>query len=177
MGGEILDAKERRAKIKDLLSVARQPVTGTALAKELSVSRQVIVGDIAILRAAGVSIYATPEGYLIPGPSDHAEHVAVYACRHGRAELAQELEIIIDNGGKVVDVVVEHPVYGEIRSTLMLASRRQLSEFLQKITDSGAEPLSIVTGGVHLHTVSASSQDVLNRIRDELKVKGILIGD
>lgn len=171
-----MDAKERRAKIKERLSMASQPITGTALAKELSVSRQVIVGDIAILRATGFLIYATPEGYMLPSPSDQAEHVAVYACRHGRAELAQELEIIIDNGGKVVDVVVEHPVYGEIRSTLMLSSRRQLSEFLHKIIDSGAEPLSIVTGGVHLHTVSAPSQEVLNQIRDELRAKGILIG-
>lgn len=169
-----MEAKERRESIKKRLSTAGQPVTGTVLAKELGVSRQVIVGDVAILRAAGFNIYATPDGYMTAGPAVPAEQVAVFACRHGRTELGKELEIIIDNGGKVIDVVVEHPVYGEIRANLMLSSRRQLAEFLQKIADSGAEPLSIVTGGVHLHTVTAPSRDILNQIETELRAKGFL---
>lgn len=172
-----MEAKERREQIKYRLGTAGQPVTGTVLAKELGVSRQVIVGDIAILRAAGFNIYATPDGYMTPGPSAQTEQITVYACRHGRAELGKELEIIIDNGGKVIDVVVEHPVYGEIRANLMLSSRRQLAEFLHKLADSGAEPLSIVTGGVHLHTVAAPSQAILQQIGAELKAKGFLVGD
>lgn len=172
-----MDGQERRAAIREKLKQTANPVTGAALAKALNVSRQVIVGDIAILRASGFDIYATPDGYMVPAPKKTEEVTARYACRHGRAELAQELEIIIDNGGKVVDIVVEHPVYGEIKANLMLSSRRQLAEFLHKLAGSGAEPLSIVTGGIHLHTVSAPSGDILQRIGAELQAKGILVSD
>ncbi|MCX7780341.1 MAG: transcription repressor NadR [Negativicutes bacterium] len=172
-----MEARERRELIRKRLEEAGKPITGTALAKETGVSRQVIVGDIAILRAAGCNIYATPEGYILPHKQAAKMEVAVLACRHGRAELARELEIIIDNGGKVLDVVVEHPVYGEIKGNLMLESRYQLAEFLRRLSGSGAEPLSIITGGVHLHRVAAPSQEVLARIKSELKDIGILMNE
>jgi transcriptional regulator of NAD metabolism len=96
------------------------------------------------------------------------------ACHHGWDKLADELEIIIDNGGKVLDVTVEHPIYGELKANLMLASRHDLADFLLKLKDSGAEPLSTITGGVHLHTVEVPSLKVLNRIEQELEEQGIL---
>jgi len=169
-----VDTKDRRSKILTMLKTAGKPVTGTALARELGVSRQVIVGDIAILRAAGIAVYATPQGYVIP--VDLAPAVrATLACRHRRDELEKELMIIIDNGGKVLDVVVEHPLYGEIRANLMLSSRRELADFLNNLAKSGAEPLSIVTGGVHLHTIEAPTEAVLKNIQEELSSHGILI--
>ncbi len=171
-----MDSKNRRMSLLDMLKTAGVPVTGTALARELGVSRQVIVGDIAILRAGGANIYATPQGYILPDAMQHpAAIVATLACRHGWDKLFNELAIIIDNGGKVLDVVVEHPVYGEMRANLMLSSRRELSEFLRKLTDSGAEPLSIVTGGVHLHTIQVPSEEVLQKIQQQLKEEEILM--
>lgn len=170
----MLDAKNRRNAVLEKLTAAQEPLTGTALARELGVSRQIIVGDIAILRAAGVDIYATPQGYTVPGAAPPHAKTARLACRHGRDNLAQELTIIIDNGGKVLDVIVEHPIYGEIRANLMLASRRDLNAFLKKL-DEGAKPLSSVTGGVHLHTVEVPSAEVLEVIAAELKAAGILI--
>lgn len=53
-------AEERRQAIRELLQRAKQPVSATALAAQFSVSRQIIVGDIALLRAAGADISATP---------------------------------------------------------------------------------------------------------------------
>lgn len=170
-----MDAKERREKIASLLKASDQPVTGTMLAKQLGVSRQVIVGDIAILRAAGLNIYATPQGYVIVQTAAPTAVTAKLACRHGAERMGEELAIIIDNGGKVIDVSVEHPVYGEIKANLMLASRRDLAEFLHKSAEGGAAPLSLVTGGIHLHTVEASTEEVIQKIVTELKKAGILL--
>lgn len=169
-----MDAKERRMKIFDKLKNTQEPITGTALAKGLGVSRQIIVGDIAILRARGIEIYATPQGYIMP-VNEANKITATLACRHSRDELANELQIIVDNGGKVLDVVVGHPLYGEIRANLMLSSRREVAEFLDKLKESGAEPLSIVTGGVHLHTVEVNDRASLSKIEAELKANGILM--
>lgn len=169
-----LDAKNRRTVLLTKLKNSSEPLTGTALARDLGVSRQVIVGDVAILRAAGIDIYATPQGYILPQPRPHGAVVAKLACRHGRDKLAEELTIIIDNGATVLDVIVEHPIYGELKANLMLASRRELADFLQKI-DQGAEPLSAITGGVHLHTVEVPSQEVLAKIEAELRAEGILM--
>lgn len=170
-----MEAKERREEIASLLKKSGQPITGTALARQLGVSRQVIVGDIAILRAAGLDIYATPQGYVILQAPAPAVVTAKLACRHGAEQMGEELAIIIDNGGKVLDISVEHPVYGEIKANLMLASRRDLAEFLHKSAEGGAAPLSLVTGGVHLHTVEAASTEIMQKIAAELKKTGILL--
>lgn len=170
-----VDGKERRKQLAELLRQAKTPLAGGALAKQLKVSRQVIVGDIAILRAGGLEIYATPQGYVVPGLPELPVITAQLACRHGRDDMAEELAIIIDNGGKVLDVIVEHGVYGEIKANLMLASRRELAAFLTSIQDSSAEPLSAVTGGVHLHTVEVPSAAVLQEIQNQLKERGFLV--
>jgi len=169
-----MDAKERRTQLMDKLKEAGSPITGSALAQELGVSRQVVVGDIAILRAAGIEIYATPQGYLLPVAKPQSVKTVKIACHHGWDKLADELTIIIDNGGKVLDVIVEHPIYGELKANLMLASRHDLVEFLAKLKHCGAEPLSAITGGVHLHTVEVPSLKVLNRIEKELEDQEIL---
>lgn len=170
-----MDAKERRIKLLEMLRDARRPLTGTWLAKELKVSRQVIVTDFAILRAAGTAVYATPRGYVLPVVESPKTIKATLACKHERENLEQELSIIIDNGGKVLDVIVEHPLYGELTANLMLTSRRDVSEFLRKLDASKAEQLATITGGVHLHTVEVSDDEMLSRIEGELRARGILI--
>ncbi|MBP2626857.1 MAG: hypothetical protein H6Q68_1568 [Firmicutes bacterium] len=170
-----MDAKERRVKLLEKLKDAEGPLTGTWLAKEFNVSRQVIVGDFAILRAAGTAVYATPQGYVLPTVESSKTMRVKLACKHERENLEQELTIIIDNGGKVLDVVVEHPLYGELTANLMLASRRDLTDFLRKLDASHAEQLASITGGVHVHTVEVSDDETLSRIKDELRMKGILL--
>ncbi len=170
-----MDAKQRRQRLLELLRGAENPLTGAQLARELGVSRQIIVGDFAILRAAGEEIYATPQGYLLPKRIILQQVTAQLACKHVRGRLGEELAIIIDNGGKVIDVIVEHPLYGEIRAMLMLATRRDLVQFMEQLEKSDAQPLSAITGGVHLHTVEAPDQETLERIKNELKDKGILL--
>lgn len=170
-----MDAKERRVKLIEKLEGSEGPLTGTWLAKEFGVSRQVIVGDFAILRAAGTAVYATPQGYVLPTVESSKTMRVKLACKHERDNLEQELAIIIDNGGKVLDVIVEHPVYGELTANLMLVSRRDLTEFLRKLDGSHAEQLASITGGVHVHTVEVPDYETLSRIKDELRIKGILL--
>jgi transcriptional regulator of NAD metabolism len=170
-----MDAKERRGFLLEKLKKTVEPVTGTAFAKELGVSRQIIVGDIAILRAAGINIYATPQGYVLPTRNSQETIRYTIACRHDSKHIQDELAIIIDNGGKVLDVIVEHPVYGEIRANLMVASRRDLQEFLQKLENSSAEPLSMLTGGVHLHTLEVPSNEIFSNIQEQLRLQEILL--
>lgn len=170
-----MDVKERRGKLLEKLKAAGEPLTGTCLAKEFGVSRQVIVGDFAILRAAGIAVYATPQGYVLPSLESPKTMRVKLACKHERENLEQELAIIIDNGGKVIDVIVEHPLYGDLIANLMLSSRRDLKEFLRKLDASHAEQLASITGGVHVHTVEVPDEETLSRIKDELRTKGILL--
>ena len=170
-----MDGKERRQQLIALLKTTSEPLTGTALARLLGVSRQVIVGDMAILRAAGCEIYATPQGYVLPAAKVPTAVIAKLACSHDRNRMAEELNIILDHGGKVLDVIVEHGVYGEIKANLMLGTRRDLEAFLISLEKSGAEPLSLITGGIHLHTIEAPAESALEAIKAELNERNILL--
>ncbi|MGI9951674.1 transcription repressor NadR [Moorellaceae bacterium AZ2] len=168
-----MKAAERREKILAILGRG-EPVTGADLARQLGVSRQVIVQDVAILRAQGSEVLATPQGYVLPPLEEGCRRT--FACRHDLQGLEKELLIIVDNGGKVVDVVVEHPLYGELRGCLMLSSRREVYEFINKLKNSGARPLYTLTGsGVHLHTVVAPDEAALGAIEKGLAEAGILL--
>ena len=102
-----MDAQERRQVIAQKLECADRPVSAAALARECSVSRQIIVGDVALLRAGGMDIDATPRGYVLPRPS--AGLTRTLACRHGADQMEAELNAIVDQGCTVVDVMVGHP--------------------------------------------------------------------
>lgn len=170
----VQSGEERRRGIVGMLRRAGSPVVGSDLAKRLDVSRQVIVQDIALLRARGRKILATPRGYLMldDGPRVNAS----VACRHTTyGEMEDELATIVGLGGTVMDVVVEHPLYGEIRGLLMLRTQDDVLGFLARLKESGAEPLSRLTKGVHLHTVGASDEATLQKVTDALRQKGYLL--
>ncbi|MHB9091139.1 MAG: 3H domain-containing protein [Chloroflexota bacterium] len=168
---------ERRRQIQDLLRESDQPITGHELATRMGVSRQVIVQDIALLRAQGEDLVATPQGYLLAQRFSPAAHRAVLAVRHGRESTEDELLTMIDHGLIVVDVVVEHPIYGELRGLLRLESREDVYRFTARLRESDASLLSALTKGVHLHTVEASRPEVIGRARAALRAKGYLLED
>jgi hypothetical protein len=170
-----MNTEERREKVLQRLVASRIPVTGTILSKEFNVSRQIIVGDIGIIRAMGTQVYATPRGYVIPDHGEPKKLIAMIACQHDNHGLARELEIIIDNGGKICDVCVEHPLYGEIRVDLLLSTRKDVTNFLNKVQACAANLLLIVTGGVHLHTIEVPDEETLQAIKQDLRSEGILI--
>jgi transcriptional regulator of NAD metabolism len=169
-------SEDRRRRIVDLIAQARDPITGTELAHLLGVSRQIIVQDMALLRAAGADIVATPRGYL--GSRSRGGRLTfreVLAVQHGRDRIELELNTLVDLGLRVIDVIVDHPVYGELRGNLMLESRADVRQFLQRL--EGAEPLSALTRGVHLHTVETSRPGAIEEGREALRGLGILLAD
>ena len=152
-----MDAQQRRQMIASRLAESSQPLSAGSLAQELSVSRQIIVGDVALLRAGGLDITATPRGYLLP-------------------QMEEELNAIVDQGCTVLDVVVEHPIYGQLTGPLHLSSRYDVAQFLTRCAQSAAAPLSQLTEGVHLHTVRCPDRQAADRVREALERLGLLYG-
>ena len=114
-----MNAAQRRECILTRLSGAQNPVSASALAAELGVSRQIVVGDVALLRAGGAQIDATPRGYQLH-PAEKG-YTGILACVHRTEdEMRRELYTIVDQGGVAVDVAVENSLYGEIRANLNL---------------------------------------------------------
>lgn len=171
-----MDSKQRRKSIVQVLKNKEQPIKGTELSKIFNVSRQVIVQDIAILRAKGEEIFATPQGYMIVTKKSKEKILKAIVCKHeGYDEIEDELKSIIDMGGKVIDVIVDHPIYNEIKIPLMLSSRIEIDEFVDNLKKENAEPLSSLTEGVHIHTIEVPSIEIYEKILIELEEKGYLI--
>lgn len=173
-GGRHLEGKERRAKIFEDISKAEDSITGAALAKKYGVSRQVIVQDIALLRASGCRVMSTAEGYMTSG-DDELTCKRVFAVKHNKEEIEEELNLIVDNGGNVLNVIVSHPVYGEIGVDMMIANRRGVKSFVEKLRLDSSVPLMNLTKGEHLHVVEAVNEEALDDIENALKQKGFLL--
>jgi uncharacterized protein len=169
--------QERREEILQALQTGPEPLTGSDLAERFAVSRQVIVQDIALLRARGEAILATPQGYLLVGKLKGEAYRAVLACQHAPEEMEQELSLIVSLGGKVLDVMVEHPIYGELKGMLMISSLKDVSRFMEDVTRHSARPLSALTDGVHLHTVEAPDAEAMEDIKRALHELGCLMPD
>lgn len=166
-------AEERRQAIQDILQQSPQPVSAGALAARFSVSRQIIVGDVALLRAAGADISATPRGYVSqPSPGGLVRQVA---CQHDAAGMEAELNAVVDQGCTVVDVIVEHPVYGQLTGPLRLSSRYDVSQFIARCAQAEARPLSDLTGGIHLHTLACPDEAAFRRVLAALRTLGVLL--
>lgn len=170
-----MNTDERRKKILQTLKQASAPLTGSELSNIYKVSRQIIVGDITVLRASGHDIYATPRGYILPQNNKAHQELAIICCKHSDDNLQQELETIIDNGGKIRDVIVEHPLYGEIRVNLFINSRRDIQLFLKKKHQTQASTLMSITNGIHYHTIEIPDLETLELIKTELNKAHILI--
>ena len=168
-----MNAAQRRGRILDELKVAEGPLSATALAQKLSVSRQIIVGDVALLRAAGEGITATPRGYVLDAP--RAGLVATVACAHSGADMERELTLMVDQGCTVENVIVEHPVYGQLTGPLELSSRYDVWSFIRRVRECEAQPLSALTDGVHLHRLRCPDEGALERVRAALDGAGFLV--
>lgn len=155
-----MNAKVRRESIIKRLGQSQEPVSATALATALAVSRQVIVGDIALLRAAGEPIAATPRGYVISRPAGVTGQVV---CCHNGQDMALELNTLVDLGCVVEDVSVEHPIYGQLTGQLQLTCRADVTAFIEKVQDNSALPLSALTEGIHSHRLRCPDRETLDK--------------
>lgn len=165
---------DRREELKKLLLESNDPVKGQELASKFKVTRQVIVKDIAIIRAEGTDIISTPKGYMVL--KKNSNHIRrVIAVNHTKETMRSELEIIVKYGGVVEDVIVEHPLYGEIRAMLMVRNMYDVENFYNNFINYSAEPLSSLTNGIHLHTIICENDKILKKILLELESNNILI--
>jgi len=171
------DTPSRRDGILRVLQESGDaPVTAAVLAQRFSVSRQVIVGDIALLRSAGAQIDATPRGYVLHREmSAQPGTVRTYVCMHAAEDMVDELNLMVDFGCTVCDVSVEHPVYGVLTGQLQLSSRYDVSVFAQKIAQADALPLSALTEGVHAHTVLCPTDAIGDLLSAALEERGYLV--
>ncbi len=167
-----MTGSDRRNAIVERIRNSNVPVSGKALASEFDVSRQVIVQDIALIRAAGHDIISTNRGYIINEPYSAKR---VFKVRHTDEELEEELNAIVDLGGKVCNVIVNHRVYGRLEAELNITSRRKVGEFIADIKNGKSSPLKNITSDYHYHTVEADSEDTLDLIGEMLRKKGFLI--
>ena len=168
-----MNAAQRRESILEKLSAAKAPVSASALAGQLGVSRQIVVGDVALLRAGGDQIDDTPRGYQLH-PAEKC-FTGILACVHSTEdEMRTELYTVVDQGGVVVDVTVENSLYGELRGNLNIASRYDVDNFIRQAKETPECLLSRMTGGVHLHTLHCPDAGTFQRIKKALDEKGIL---
>ena len=167
-----MDGKERRQKLITLMEESDGPISGEKLAGLLGVSRQVIVQDIALLRAADMEILATNRGYLCKTAKKVSR---VFYVKHKPEEIEAEINSVVDFGGTVVDGFVEHEPYGELRAPLGIHTRHQVRSFVNSIENGNSSPLSTITSGEHYHTVEAESEEILDEIEQELKKQGFLM--
>lgn len=167
-----MKCEERRKEIIKLIKSSIVPTSGTVLAKHFHISRQVIVQDIAVLRAEGYNIISTNRGYIL-----HASPLVsrVVKVAHSDSEIADELNSIVDCGGIIKDVFVNHKAYGELRAPLNISSRRDVETFLEQIRTGKSTPLKNITSGYHYHTIEAKSLETLDIVEKTLERKGYLI--
>lgn len=171
-----MEGEERRLYILSTLKKADNPIPGAILGQETAVSRQVIVGDVNLLKATGEPIVATSRGYLYIHPEVKPSKIEkVFVCTHTADQAEEELNIFVDHGLTVKNVLIEHPVYGDLTASIMVSNRSEVKKFIQHIQDTGAPLLSELTEGIHLHTVAANRQKDIEDAADALRKAGILV--
>jgi hypothetical protein len=171
-----LTGESRRAEILRILKQSDEAVSGSKLAKEMGVSRQVIVTDMALLRAERNDIISTNSGYVISGKDEEPKgERRIFKVSHTDEQIESELSAIVDLGGTVLDVFIEHKVYGTISAPLNISSKRDIQNFLADLKSGVSTPLKNITGNYHYHTIEAKSEQVLEEIASSLKNMGFLI--
>lgn len=162
---------ERRDSIAKMIQESQTPVPARRLALAYDVSRQVIVQDIALIRASGYDIISTHRGYMINTPRTVKR---VFKVLHTDEQMEEELNLIVDLGGCVENVMINHRVYGHMEAELNINSRKKIALFLEDIKNGSSSPLKNITSGYHYHQVKADNEAVLDEIEAALREKGFL---
>lgn len=173
-----MDSNERRKKILEVLNKSDLPIKGSKLAEQFNVSRQIIVQDIALIRAGGNEIIATPQGYIVYSGKNKIIKKEIKCKNHKNYdEVYNELKIIVDRGGIIENVIVNHPIYGEIKAILNISSAMDINSFMTKMKNNEFKQLSSLTMFDHVHTIQALNEDIMLSIIKELKDQDVLAID
>ena len=151
-----MKGEERRKQLLNILSSSNNPISGGTLAKELNVSRQIIVQDISLLRANGATIFSTNKGYLL---QEDRKYSRVFKVYHTDDQVEEELSTIVD---------------GVLKADMGIKSRRDIRAYMEEISTGKSSLLKNVTSGYHYHTIDAESEEILDAIQEELQQKGFL---
>ena len=164
---------ERRAFIIDKIKNSEKPVSGKALADFCAVCRPVIVQDIALIRAAGYDVISTNRGYILQETKTEASRI--FKVNHTDEQLEEEMNAIVDLGGRIINVIVNHRVYGQMEAPLGITSRKKVADFMEDIRSGKSSPLKNITSGYHYHKIEAENEETLDLIEATLREKGILV--
>ena len=165
----------RKQELLTLLKQSKEAINGQSLAERFGVTRQIIVQDIALLRADGAQIISTNRGYIYKNSDDNSYAHRLFKVNHTVIDMEEELLAIVDNGGRIQNIMIDHPVYGEIQTLLKLTCRRDVSHFLDQASSNDFRPLSDLTNGVHYHLVEADSEQDIDYIEEALNHLGFLV--
>lgn len=166
-----MNSNARREKILDILKTENTAIKGAELAKRLSVSRQVIVQDIAILRANGFDIVSVHSGYILKKDSLISH---VFKVFHTDEQVEEELNLFVDLGGRIEDVFVYHKVYGIIKAPMNIRSRKDVAAYMQVMATGKSTQLKNITANYHYHTITADDFQTIDMIKEALIKKGFL---
>ena len=166
-----MKAADRRKAIVNMLLSSAEAIPGGKLSSDLGVSRQIIVQDIAALKASGYDILSTHSGYMIRQTPLRERVFKVY---HTTYDTEDELNTIVELGGTVVDVFVWHKVYGKMAAPLNIFSKFHINQFIEGVRSGKSVELMSITGGFHYHTVRADSEQILDSIQQALESKNYI---
>jgi len=171
-----MSSTKRQQLIIDKLKKTNIPITGSEFAKMANVSRQSIVQDISLLKAKNIPILSTSQGYILNHSiGNEKNYHAVIICNHSRDRIEEELNILVNHGVTVKDIMIKHAVYGELTASVMVNNRSEVERFMKRIKDADAVSLSSLTDGIHYHTIAADSKEKIEAACKELKKAGILV--
>ena len=166
-----MNAVDRRKEIIKIITASKEPLSGSALSARLGVSRQVIVQDVALLKASGYDIVSTNRGYVLQNDVSCSRVIKVH---HTNEQTEDELTCIVDLGGTIEDVFEWHKVYGKIEAKLNISSRRNVKQCIDGLVSGKSKALLNVTSGYHYHTIKADCEETLDLIEKELGDRNFL---
>lgn len=166
-----LSGQRRREQIQKILEQSKEPIAGADLAKMFSVSRQVVVQDIALIRANGLEITATNRGYILQETRNVSR---VFKVIHTEEQVEEELNLYVDLGAKVENVFVFHKVYGVIKADINIRSRKDVQKYMEEISSGKSTNLMKLTSNYHYHKIVAEDENTLDLVQKELELKGFL---
>ncbi len=166
-----MTAAQRRKQLVQLLRESDVPLSGGALGQATGVSRQIVVQDIALLRTEGYDIVSTARGYLL---NESKQCTRLFKTHHTDEQTEEELTAIVDLGGIVMDVMVNHRIYGRVTAPMNIRNRRDVQNFMHNLRTGKSTPLMNITSGYHFHHVSAEQEEILDEIEEALRQRGFL---
>lgn len=162
---------DRRKQILEILENETGPVAANELAARFQVSRQVIVQDIAVIRARTPEIISTCRGYIMRQRDACMREIKV---RHNKNDAVRELKIIVDCGGRVKNVSIKHRIYGRITAPMDIVSQKDIEEFISLLQGGKSTLLGSATAGYHYHLIEAVNSERLDLIEQKLAEAGLL---